>query len=236
MAATASGAKRKAEWSHANKPKLSDILEDDFLGDVYLRFLESSLSAEVYMFYATAEKYKTVTDEKKRKRVFDKIVETFLVDGSEYEIDVGFERREALLTEADNPSPDAFKPLQNDVFDLMSRDLPRFWRSEDYKYFLENKPDTPEIARSRKKLEEFFGEDIKGPLHRVGLVERLSRPGYEKSRKRRRWIRQRHGNVHLGWANSAKDNLKEKVIIKGSVKVSNAALLTHDGTKIEQVA
>jgi Regulator of G protein signaling domain len=73
--------KRRAEWSHANKPKLSDILEDDFLGDVYLRFLESSLSAEVYMFYATAEKYKSVADDKKRKRVFDKIVETFLVDG-----------------------------------------------------------------------------------------------------------------------------------------------------------
>eukprot|EP01104_Vermistella_antarctica_P004141 TRINITY_DN1464_c0_g1_i1.p1 TRINITY_DN1464_c0_g1~~TRINITY_DN1464_c0_g1_i1.p1 ORF type:complete len:143 (-),score=30.64 TRINITY_DN1464_c0_g1_i1:164-592(-) len=81
---------------------------------------------------------------------------------------------------------DAFKDCLVEVNVTLSTEcLPRFIKSRSYLAFLENKPDSLRTARSRKKLEDFFGEPIHGNLTKIELVVVLRKKGYERSARKR---------------------------------------------------
>jgi len=96
------------------------------------------------------------------------------------------QRKKDLESHVNNPGPDAFVDLQVDVWVVLTTEcLPRFLKCDLFLNFLDNKPDSPRTARRRVKLEDFFGEEVKGSLTKVEVVKLIRVKAYEKNAKRR---------------------------------------------------
>lgn len=185
-------------------PTVKEILKNDYLSEIFTDFLEASLCQENLLFFRAVEEYNQRVTDEGRKEKYDEIVNMFLSSESEFEMDFP-EELITMVLDTPDPEPDIFLELQAEAYAVMSRDaLPRFLASPIYKDFLENPPDTPEVAKSRRKLEEFFGEELVGPLTRSELVKFRS-TGMSRSRRSRRglWNTNKKTLIHFGWASSS---------------------------------
>ena len=181
-------------YSIEKPPTLLQILNDPELCRYFHDCLEASVCHETLLFWKEAEDFKHNSTQETRKKTLMAIVKKFLVDGAEYEMDFADARRRELLECMDNPGPDALENIKWDVYTTMSRDsLPRFLNSRWFKEYLFQQPDDEPTAFSRKKLQDFFGEEITGPLKRCNLIDRISVSTKALTAKQRKRLRAKYG-------------------------------------------
>jgi len=165
-----------------SKPKnIREIVGDYLLREAFQTFCVDELAAENFSFWEEVESFKRLEDESIRKERFEEIYEKYFSQDSDSEMNVSAEDRIRVdKAKSSGVIPkDVFDRIQRRVYAELSTELfYRFLRSEHFARYLEDKEDPDGSIRRREKLEEFFGMEIKGPLHRQELLVYVKRRGY----------------------------------------------------------
>jgi len=175
------------KFSRQKPPTIKDVLADENFCACFRSYLDECVCVENLLFYERAENYRKIKDPAERRNEFNKIVNDFMVSGAKHEMHIGDSRHREIQSRSADPQPDSLLEIQADVWTVLRNEcMPRFVKSETFYSYLENQPDSPRTARSRKKLEEFFGEELKGDLTRIELVNIIRVQAYEKNEKIRK--------------------------------------------------
>jgi len=158
---------------HARRyTRVVDLLEnkdiDGWSYELFRVFLKDEYSIENLLFYEDSKAYMNEPDVNKRRQLLRNIHIEYFTRGSDHEIhsvnrSFLIEKILSGCTDVDllnDAHAEVLRTLQIDSF-------PRFLRSE---VSLRERPDTPRTLRSREKLQDFFGEQIKGDLQREELL------------------------------------------------------------------
>ena len=148
--------------------------------ECFRNWLKRRMCLESLLFFEEVDKYKQLTDEGERLAQAEYIIETFLTSQCEYEINAPREIIDAIseMVAAKQLSNKLFLPIQHGVWmDLKNEAFLKFLESDDFTDFLKNEPESERTQMQRRKLEEFFGEVLIGPLERTELVKVLKVKG-----------------------------------------------------------
>lgn len=173
-----------------NIVRFPDIIADLTLKELFIEFLENELMQENFFFWLDVEEFKKIEDQNARKAFFEYIFNKYLAPNAELELCIAGRKRAYIDDNRESPPLSVFDDVQHDVLISITHNcVPRFFQSEIYMSYLENKPDSPRTLFSRHKLEDFFGMEVNGLLYRVELVQVVSNPGFDRSSRRRKRLK-----------------------------------------------
>eukprot|EP01104_Vermistella_antarctica_P020256 TRINITY_DN85_c1_g2_i1.p1 TRINITY_DN85_c1_g2~~TRINITY_DN85_c1_g2_i1.p1 ORF type:complete len:354 (-),score=84.36 TRINITY_DN85_c1_g2_i1:278-1339(-) len=190
MTSTAGVTRNNQLFTAENPPKLEDILQERYLYSKFHQFLDECLCVEYLLFYKDVLAYRTLEDSSGRKKAYSHILKKYFWSESEYEINIPHHVKQIAIQQGRNPEglrTDSLDATAVEAAVVLKTDcLSRFFKCPLWLDYLENRPDSPEAARSRRKLNHFFGETITGPLKREDIVKVLKKKGFEKNTNTRR--------------------------------------------------
>ncbi|KAI0978875.1 hypothetical protein GJ496_005367 [Pomphorhynchus laevis] len=113
---------------------LSNLLNDPFGKHAFKKFLQSEFSIENLSFWNACSDYSKISDENERAQQAKIIWNKFLDVNSVCSINIGSKLKQKCFNSLNNPTPDLFEPIQEQIYSLMKYDsYPRFLRSEYYR-------------------------------------------------------------------------------------------------------
>eukprot|EP01104_Vermistella_antarctica_P020720 TRINITY_DN898_c0_g1_i1.p1 TRINITY_DN898_c0_g1~~TRINITY_DN898_c0_g1_i1.p1 ORF type:complete len:286 (+),score=43.07 TRINITY_DN898_c0_g1_i1:146-1003(+) len=124
----------------------------------------------------------------RRKKALGHLITKYLHPGSEFEVNVpDYAKRRVLEASAKEVVESSILDhIHIEVQLVLNADcLSKFLLSSHWNNYLQKRPDTLFMARSRRKAEWYFGESMRGPLKREEVVHILRKKGFERSSKQR---------------------------------------------------
>jgi len=141
------------------------------------------------LFFNEVEKYKKLSDEE-RPSGFARVYNVYICDDRQVEMVFPENKKEMIdkVMAAGGPyNANIFDDVQLDQWiQLNTECVPRFITSQIYYDYIEGKVDSPRTAYRRWKLEEIFGEEIKGQLTKAELVDLVNRISFGNAVNKRK--------------------------------------------------
>eukprot|EP00211_Chloroparvula_japonica_P008109 CAMPEP_0119145968 /NCGR_PEP_ID=MMETSP1310-20130426/38244_1 /TAXON_ID=464262 /ORGANISM="Genus nov. species nov., Strain RCC2339" /LENGTH=316 /DNA_ID=CAMNT_0007137825 /DNA_START=26 /DNA_END=972 /DNA_ORIENTATION=- len=169
---------------------LMKVMKDEVLFGLLWEFAVEELCGEMVMFWKETDDYAKLDSGSERREKLNNLWTNYIDPASATEMNMSGDHR-AQFTRAyeaeGDPPQDMFDDVQIVLWVEMNTELyPRFLRSEKLRSFFYDCPDSPTTLRSRKKLEDFFGMEIKGNVTRSEVVKVVETTGFEKLDSKRR--------------------------------------------------
>mmetsp|Transcript_24404 Transcript_24404/g.68429 ORF Transcript_24404/g.68429 Transcript_24404/m.68429 type:complete len:300 (+) Transcript_24404:154-1053(+) len=163
---------------------LSTIVKDPLLCQLFEKFSDQEFAGENFKFWLAAESYKVIDNDAMRKEALENIYTKYFHPNTDTEVNLSGEERLAVESARKLAAPprEVFDDVQISVWINLSTELlPRFLRSDLLYRFFSDRPDSPSTEISRRKLEDFFGMCIEGPLKRVEIIKVVRTRGFKKN-------------------------------------------------------
>lgn len=172
-----------------DKLTLYKVVKDEYLVPLFEEFARRELCVENFLFWKEIEGYKDLLSPEQRKKRFEEIFSKYISQESHMEMNMSGEDRilfNRTMASGEAPSEDIFDNIQLGVWIEMNTELfPRFIRSDLLHRFFFERAESPSKEQSRKKLEDFFGMELKGSIKRKEVVKVVATTGYQKSEGKR---------------------------------------------------
>eukprot|EP00211_Chloroparvula_japonica_P016613 CAMPEP_0119124990 /NCGR_PEP_ID=MMETSP1310-20130426/4420_1 /TAXON_ID=464262 /ORGANISM="Genus nov. species nov., Strain RCC2339" /LENGTH=186 /DNA_ID=CAMNT_0007115007 /DNA_START=41 /DNA_END=598 /DNA_ORIENTATION=- len=172
---------RSKMWTREYRPTLADILECEQLNKCFTIFMERVLASDLWYCFQKLNHFCTLDENDSGPRLYaaQALHKEHISPSSEYAIhtdyaiQLSFEAIASMTVKSycEKSISRAMEAAKVAVMSEILRDsLPRFFDSPEYLDFVLHRPDTEEEARKRRKLAEWFGEVVSGPLQRTEIL------------------------------------------------------------------